>query len=285
MNVPIDPAVFENILRENGIPPRPAVLETISIEMRKDEPDMRVIERAVSRDVAISGGLIRMANSPFFGTQRHVRSVVEAMQLLGLRATAQAVACIVLRNTFPNLKLARFWDASAQIATLSAWLVQQYRWKDMRSEDAYTLGLFRDCGIAILLQRIPSYVEVLHQANTEAVRGFTEVEEEVLPVAHTQIGAMMTQTWWLPDEITEAIRHHHDPDAISGAAHEAGLGSNSGALIAVVQLAEHLFQSLTGLSATCEWAKLGNACLARLQIDSAELAELQQRIAVQEVLE
>lgn len=279
MNIAIDAATFESMIRDNGIPPRPVVLETIREEMRRDDPDLHILERTLARDVAISGGLIKMANSPYFGTQRRVHSVMEAMQLLGLRSTAQAVACVALRNCFPGVRMDRFWDASAQVATLSAWLVQQHQWKGLRSEDAFTLGLFRDCGIAILLQRLPSYVEVLREANAEAARSFTEVEEEVLPVAHTQIGAMMTQTWWLPDEITESIRHHHDIAAIRGEGGICGMPALSGTLVAVVHLAEHLFQNLTGLSRSREWDKLGDACLARLEMEAGEVSELQRQVA------
>lgn len=279
MNMPVDAFHFEATLRENGIPPRPAVLEVISREVRKESPDLRLLDQAVRSDVAIAGGLIKIANSSYFGAQRRVRSVLEAMAMLGLQATAQAVACVALRNAFPNMNLDRFWDASAKIAALAGWLVGERRWKGVRAEDAYTLGLFRDCGIAVILQRIPAYTDVLRQANAEAVRSFTAVEEDLLPVSHAQVGAMMTEAWWLPDEITEAIRHHHDLAAIRIDGDAASPSANSRALIAVVQLAEYLFQQATGLSATREWGKLGEACLGRLQIGADELPELVQGAA------
>jgi HD-like signal output (HDOD) protein len=272
----MDVARFEASLLSNGIPPRPVVLEMIGSEIRKESPDLRILERAIATDVAISGGLIKMANSPYFGPRKHVRSVLEALQLLGLKITAQAVACLALRNAFPNLHLERFWDTSAKVAILSSWLVKSRGWLGLRNEDAYTLGLFRDCGIAIILQRMPSYTDTLRKANAETERPFTAVEEDVLPVAHTQVGAMMTQTWWLPEEITEAIRHHHDLTAINGQSTMLSLSANAGALIAVVHLAEHLFMTVTGLSTSCEWQKLGDACLTRLQINPDELTGLQQ---------
>jgi HD-like signal output (HDOD) protein len=278
MNDLVDSEQFEAMLRQNGIPPRPAALEIIAREMRGDAPNLNVLERELQKDVAIAGGLIKVANSAYFGSRRHVRSVRAALELLGLRAAAQIVACVALEGAFPSLKLERFWDASFKVAALSAWLVKHCQWRGVNSQDAYTFGLFRDCGIAILMQRMPSYVDVLREANEEAVQSFTEVEQRVLPVAHTQLGAMLTQTWWLPDDITEAIRSHHDARSVAPVSADVEHGPVRGALIAVAQLAEYLLQQATQLSLTKEWEKLGSACMNRLQLDESDIRVLQQEV-------
>ena len=43
----------------------------------------------------------------------------------------------------------------------------------MPPDDAYTYGLFRDCGIPILMKKFPGYVDVLKAANAETEKGFT----------------------------------------------------------------------------------------------------------------
>lgn len=275
MDVPTDNptlAQFETALRENRIPPCPAALERIAIEMNKETPDFRQLSYIISSDVALAAGLIRLANSPYFGARRRVSSVAEALMLLGLDTASQAVACIALGEAFPNAKaMERFWDASAQIATLSGWLASEHKWPGVRSQEAYTYGLFRDCGIAILLQHFPDYGKVLQRANDEATRPFTEIEDEVLPTNHAIMGAMMTQSWWLPDNISEAVRHHHS--LFENAAPKQAFRY----LIAIAQLAEYLLQNITGMSKTCEWAKLGPICLEQLGLDPVELEALEEK--------
>lgn len=277
----LSPEEFEASLKVNGIPPRPAVLETLGAELRKAEPDLLTLEHALSSDVAIAAALIKTVNSPYFGLTRYVRSVREAITVLGLSSTSKVVACAALHVAFPGHRLDRFWDSSLKVASLSAWLVSIRRWPGVRPEDAYTFGLFRDCGIAVMLTRSPAYVEVLRKANTNPVESFTDIERQAMPLSHVQVGAMMTQSWWLPLGIIEAVRHHHEVRAVTSPREFSSLPDESATLIAIAQLAERLLQLASGLSETREWDKLGSASLERLMIDSEELPSLQRRAADQ----
>jgi HD-like signal output (HDOD) protein len=165
---PVD-ALLESSLKDIGIPPRPAILQRISDEMLKDEPDFRRLANIIGADVSLAAGLIKTANSPFFGSRNRVRSVNEALVMLGLDVASRAIAGLILRKVFPaSLHLERFWDASARIARLSGWLAKRVGHNKLRQDDAYTFGLFRDCGIPVLLMRFPGYNKVLAAANAEA---------------------------------------------------------------------------------------------------------------------
>lgn len=264
---------FQSALRDNRIPPCPIALERIAHEMSQAEPDLRHLNQIISSDVALAAGLVKLANSPYFGAQRRISSVSEALILLGLDTASQAVACIALAEAFPNMRsMERFWDASAQIASLSGWLASERQWPGVRPQEAYTYGLFRDCGIAVLLQHFPDYTRILQSANNEQVRSFTDIEDDLLPTNHVVMGSLMTQSWWLPESICLAVRHHHemakDPEQKDAPFRY---------LVAVSQLAEHLLQQHSGRSKTYEWEKLGAACLMQLGIDDEELAEMEKR--------
>jgi HD-like signal output (HDOD) protein len=266
---PVD-ALLESSLKDIGIPPRPAILERISSEMLKDEPDFKRLANIIGADVSLAAGLIKTANSPFFGTRGRVRSVNEALVMLGLDVASRAIAGIILRKVFPaSLHLERFWDASARIARLSGWLAKQVGRNKLRQDDAYTFGLFRDCGIPVLLMRFPGYGRVLAAANAEERQGFTAIEDAQLPTNHAMVGCLLAQSWWLPEETCLAIRHHHDVAVIETPSITPPLTSRY--RIAMAQLAEHLVQRHSGLSHTNEWPKLGAACLRLLEIDESQV--------------
>ncbi|MCF8179348.1 MAG: HDOD domain-containing protein [Sulfuritalea sp.] len=258
-------ALLENSLKDIGIPPRPAILDRISNEMHKEQPDYKRLANVIGADVGLAASLIKTANSPFFGYRSRVRTINEALMLLGLQVTSRAIAGIVLRNIFPGtLDLDRFWDASARIARLSGWLAQHVGKNKLRPDDAYTFGLFRDCGIPVLLMRFPDYKQVLARANDAIELDFTAVEEAALPTNHAMIGYQLTQSWWLPEEICLAVRHHHDVSVIATPSIESPLTGRY--RIATAQFAEYLLQRHTGLSHTSEWPRLGPACLRLLDI-------------------
>jgi len=222
---------------------------------------------------AIMTGLLALALSVMMGALTVMNGAEGAMyQRARTLVQVGAIAGIVLRQALPiSPRMERFWDASARVARLSGWLAQQLRVAGLQPEDAYTFGLFRDCGIPILLTRFPNYDEVLGVANHNARHSFTTVEETVLPTNHAMVGCLLAQSWWLPDELCQAIRNHHDLAKLESAEPQL-LVSNR--LSAVAQFAEHLVQQHLGLSQTQEWTKLGPACLRLLDLEEQQLAEL-----------
>ena len=265
--------LIERSILDVGIPPCPVVLDRFMTEARKNEPDFNLLAHIIGSDVGISAGLIKTANSSFFGTRQRARSVNEALALLGMKTTSCTVAGIILRKAFPNMQhLERFWDASARIAHLTGWLAQQLNIRGLHAEDAYTFGLFRDCGIPVLLARFPQYEKVLVAANNEARQSFIDVENAELPTNHAMVGCILAQNWWLPEDICLAIRNHHN--LVELESNNPALSVLSRRLIATAQLAEYILQQQLGLSLTQEWTKLGPACLQALNLDETQLEAL-----------
>ncbi len=264
--------LLERSLKDIGIPPRPVLLDRISSEMCRDDPDYKRMAHTISSDVGLAASLIKTANSSYFGTRGRVRSVNEALMMMGLKVSSKAIAGIILRKAFPNsFQLERFWDASALIAHLSGWLVQRLDRNKLRSDDAYTFGLFRDCGIPVLLMRFPVYEETLAKANNEETRSFTAIEDLELPTNHAMIGCMLAQSWGLSEETYLAIRCHHNATATKTS---IALPLASHDYIAISQLAEYLVQLHSGLSQTHEWQKLGQTCLTVLDITEEDLNDV-----------
>ncbi|MBU1776514.1 MAG: HDOD domain-containing protein, partial [Gammaproteobacteria bacterium] len=257
--------LFERSLLEIGIPPCPEILIRIMDEMRKEEPDYNRLTNIISADVALSAGLIKTTNSPYFIRQQRARSVHDALSILGLRVASHTIAGIILRKAFPNTpSMVRFWDASARTARLCAWLAQKLDFPEMISGDAYTFGLFHDCGIPVLMGRFPNYKDVLGKANQSPQGTFTEIERSMLKTDHAVVGSALAQSWWLPEDMYQGIRHHHELTVLN---QDSGLPKISQLLIATAHFSEHIAQHQLGMDMTQEWPKLGVASLRTLKID------------------
>lgn len=262
-------------IRNIGIPPRPALLINIEQEMRKDEPDSKHMADMIGADVGLSASVIKVANSPFFGFGKQVRSVSEAMLVVGLKMIVHTIAAHALRMTFPHVpSLERFWDAASQTAQLAGWLALRLKGRTrVRPEEAYTFGLFRDCGIPVLMIPFPEYAQILMQANAATDKSFTDIEDGLLSINHAIVGAELAEDWGLPEELYQAIRYHHD-SSILDVQEAAQLRRDMQHMIAIGQIAEYLLQTRTGLSQTQEWSKFGEVCLRQFEIDADELEAL-----------
>jgi HD-like signal output (HDOD) protein len=122
-NTRIVTAEIERLLRGIEIPPCPGILTALQEEIRRADPDQARIGQLISHDVALSAGLLKIANSDLFVPARQATTVGEALALLGVGRAFQWVINALLMQTFasgPEQRFERFWNSAAYMATACA---------------------------------------------------------------------------------------------------------------------------------------------------------------------
>jgi HD-like signal output (HDOD) protein len=198
----------EDIVRQMGLPPCPEILAEMAREVRAETPNVRRIGDLVTRDVAAAAGIVKTVNAAAFGLRGPARSVQQAIGYLGLDRTALLLAGLLLRKAFPQSgrpALARFWQASAQLAVAAGFLARVLGVIDR--DEAYTFGLFRDAGSAVLICRYADYDSVMAACPGGAT--VTDHEKAHFGADHAVIGAVLARDWHLPEEMSDAILWHH----------------------------------------------------------------------------
>ena len=94
--------VLAHSIKIVDIPPRPAIMDRIRAAMNEDVPNFNYVGQLISADVSLAAGLIKTANSPYFGFRSRARTINEALLMLGLDATCRAVAALCFRQSFPD---------------------------------------------------------------------------------------------------------------------------------------------------------------------------------------
>jgi HD-like signal output (HDOD) protein len=269
---------LEAIILELGIPPCPKILLDLAEEARKEEPDLHRIEQLICADVGLSAALIKTVNSPFYGLRAKVNSIMQAIHMLGLSRLSLMVMGMVLRDSFIGInrvEMARFWDTSSKVAIISAYIAcrlpyisYEHMRREIEKDEAYTYGLFQDCGIPIMLNYHPAYKETLGIANKTLDKKFTEIEDVTYVNNHTTIGYMLAKSWGLPEKMYQAIRYHHE-HAVLGEDKDF-LATESRDFVALALLAERAIQIITGLNQTCEWQKGGRWVMEHFGLSEAD---------------
>lgn len=260
-------AEAEKIIASVAVPPRPAMVTAVLEERAKPDPDLGRIARLIATDVGLAAAVIKTINSPLFGLRRQVTSIEHAVSMLGMKNIGALVMSLSLRNAVPAQGLDRFWDEAARNALVSAYLAQTLGCAP--KEDAHLFGLFHDAGIPLLMRRFPDYREVLKRANSEHVRSFTDIEDDLLGTNHAVVGTLLAKGWQLPEHIRLAIGQHHDQDVF-----RSRLPAEALNLIALMHLAEHIESSYSRLSGDVEWDKRGGDFLAHLMLSRDQFDEL-----------
>ena len=266
---------MERVAQSIGIPACPAILLELSEETKKEEPDFVKVEKLVSRDVGLSATLLKTINSPFYGLRNKISSVSQAVGLLGLSSLSSTISGLVLRNVFSckdQVSMERFWDSSAKFAMATMFLAKKI--SGLNKDDAYTYGLFQNCGIPILIQKYPDYKETLAKANNQSVGKFTDIEDDAHGTDHATVGYLMTKSWNLPEVATDAVRFHHEYSVLSEEQTKVSTASLN--LIALGLLADRAVHLCSGADKnfSLEWAKGGALALTQLNMSETDFADM-----------
>ena len=269
---------LERAAQAVSIPSCPRILIDLGQETRKPEPDLRKIEALVAKDMGLLATLLKTVNSPFYGLRSKIATVRQAIQVIGIDMLSRTVTGIVLKKSVGGdpARMEAFWDASAKAALVAAFIAKQL--PGVNKDEAYTFGLFQNCGIPILMQRFADYGQTLEKANGNAERKHTEVEEEAHGTDHATVGYLVTRSWNLPEDISQAIRYHHDYALLADA--QAKLSNQSRSLMAIGLAADHALHEYAGDQASLEWAKGGRYALAHLGLSQPEFDEIVSDLAV-----
>lgn len=262
---------IRKLLGSIEIPSCPAVLAELMKEARKDDADLNRIASLVSRDVALSAGVLKIANSPMFGARTKTASIIQATSILGMRNLLGLVTTELLRSAFAKdaMPLARFWDNTVLTAQVCQRLCRRLGNAD--APTAYLYGLFHDCGIPVLLRRFDNYRETLKAANFAPSRSFTTVEDEAIGTNHAVVGHLLARNWGLPAEVVEAILLHHEYEIFTNEREASTLACD---LVAIGLIAERAIGIQQRLCEETEWDK-GSVAMARyIGLSDTELADL-----------
>jgi len=254
-----------------NIPPRPEVINILIEEKDSDEPDLKRVSKAIMADVGLAGAMLKAVNSPAFGLRNRISSIAAAVDLLGMKNVSTMATGLVLRHTGGSggPAMNRFWDTAEKVAAIAAYLAGRLR--GISKDEAYTYGLFHDCGIPMLMQRYPEYKTVLGAANKAQSRGFTAIEDEALGTHHAAMGYFLARSWYLSDDLSQAILLHHEMGI-----YEAGPSVSNGALnlIGIGHLAEHVHHNTMRASNDVEWEKFEMPVCRHFGLDGEDLINL-----------
>lgn len=270
---------IQSILQGISIPPQPQVMVDLQMEQLQPNCDLNNIARLIRQDVGLSGSILKIVNSPFFNLSNNITSIEQAVSLLGVNTVVNLVNAHSIRGALSDddiVALGKFWDNALEIAQASAVIAKQIGFPN--PDEAYSVGLFHNAGVPLLLSKIPNYDEVIHQAYAEKTKSITEVENELISTNHAVVGYYVGKSWRLPSYICEAIHEHHN--ALKTISNERA-DTKKRTLLAILKIAEHCcatYRVLGGQEMDYEWEKLADTILIYTGLSEYEFAHLKEHI-------
>ncbi|MDH4565997.1 HDOD domain-containing protein [Pseudomonas sp. BN414] len=235
---------IRQVLQGISVPPQPQIMVDLQMEQVMPNPDLKSIARLISQDPGLSGALLKIVNSPFFGLTNRIASIQQAVNLLGCNTVINLINAQSIKGEMSDetiLTLNRFWDTAQDVAMTSLTLAKRIGYQS--ADEAYALGLFHNCGIPLMLKRFPNYMMVLEEAYASAgpERRVVDTENRLLNTNHAVVGFFTARSWRLPEHLCEAIANHHN--ALSIFTDDSARDAQLKTLLAILKMAEHICAS------------------------------------------
>lgn len=273
---------IQQALQGISVPPQPQIMVDLQMEQYMPDPDLGVIARLIAQDPGLSGALLKIVNSPYYGLTNKIASIQRAVNLLGSRSiinliNAQSIKGEMTDETIRTLN--RFWDTAQDVAMTSLTLAK--RTGSQAVDEAYALGLFHDCGIPLMLKRFPNYMSVLEDAYAKAspTCRVVDTENHAFNTNHAVVGYFTAKSWRLPEHVSNAIANHHNALAIFQ--DESTRNSQLKNLLAMLKMAEHICASHRVLGNECEdheWNSIGHLILDYVGLSDYDFENLKESI-------
>ncbi|WP_248750904.1 HDOD domain-containing protein [Pseudomonas sp. MWU15-20650] len=256
---------IQQALQGISVPPQPQIMVDLQMEQYMPDPDLEVIARLISQDPGLSGALLKIVNSPYYGLSNKIASIQRAVNLLGSRSVINLINALSIKGEMSDdtiVTLNRFWDTAQDVAMTCLTLAK--RTGSQAVDEAYALGLFHDCGVPLMLKRFPNYMAVLEEAyaNAGADCRVVDTENNAFNTNHAVVGYYTAKSWRLPEHVTDAIANHHNALAIFS--DESSRNPQLKNLLAILKMAEHICSSyrvLGNQSVDHEWDAIGHLVL------------------------
>ena len=176
----------------------------------KQQTSAADLERALSLDPILTGRVLKIANSPYYGT-RHVASLREAVVRIGFQTTRDLATALALgqMSELPAVRHHKMWAHSVRVGLLARRIA---KWCRQPADALFIAGLMHDLGSLVMLLCEPqSYEELLGKGSHSP--GFTRLERARYGCDHAELGGLCIARWNFDPVVIRAVRDHHAADA------------------------------------------------------------------------
>ncbi|TAN50921.1 MAG: HDOD domain-containing protein [Methylococcaceae bacterium] len=237
----IEPQSYEEIKKTERLPsPRGVALRLMEL-CRQDNASLVEIVRTLNADPALTGQVIKIANSPVYARPRPVVSLSpEVIISIGIQTLRQMVLAFSLISVYRKgdckaFDYESFWSRSTATALAANHLGALV--PVAPCAELFTCGLLCDIGRLTLASVYPdSYSDILRQCLRQS--DLLNMERQAYALDHNQLTAAMMQDWGIPKLFSEAALFHESPETC-----EYPAASRPYNLVYVLHLATQLAKS------------------------------------------
>lgn len=203
-------AYFREVSERCKLPPLPAIVASALRMVRDPNVNMAKLARLLSDDPALVARLFTVSRSAFYGRYTPPKTLVQAIQVLGLRTVQRILVASTAQSLCRDQSpvATALWEHSLAVALTAELLARQSGSREL--ETAFLAGLLHDIGQMVLLHGDGPGFKKLVKRIQEEKSPVLASEKEAYGSDHTLIGVVLMDCWEFDGDVGNALMHHHD---------------------------------------------------------------------------
>jgi HD-like signal output (HDOD) protein len=211
--------LLEIIMNTRDLPAMPHIACKVLELSSNPDTSAQQLQQVIADDQAMTARILKIANSALYSCSRKIKTLTEAIVMLGFNTIRSLVVTSASRNLYVSsskrmgLKERLMWEHSIG-AAFGCRLLAKQRYPHLM-EEAFLAGLMHDIGKLVLNQQAAEQYDDIVQIVYNENRAFCETEREVFGFDHAEVGERLINKWKLSPLLERAIADHHRPEALT----------------------------------------------------------------------
>jgi putative nucleotidyltransferase with HDIG domain len=204
------------------LPPFPATVNKVMEICRDVNTSPTDLTKVISLDPVLTGKVMQLVNSAYFGISREIISPFRAVVMLGMNTVknlvlgATVMGAFGTRKNFRALNMDMFWKHSLGVGVIAKLIAQKRKIDKKLLEGYFIAGLLHDIGKIPLNSKFSDeYLTIIGMPENEPQPLFIS-EKQILGIDHAYVGNLIAEKWKLGEEISDTISYHHAPETYIG---------------------------------------------------------------------
>lgn len=174
---------------------------------------MSELSKMIVTDPLLTGNVLKIANSAYFGMQQKVNSIGHALMIIGLlnvKAILYQDGLLKLlqsKKAGDSFMIESLWEHAMLTSICASHLQSLFGGLDKGT--LFTLGLLHDIG-KFVMSDLPTAHGDPMSLNVSATEFTIYDEEKVYGANHAVVGRLLFDQWGFPEQMGRIIERHHD---------------------------------------------------------------------------
>ncbi len=204
----------------SDLPSLPPVIPRLLTTLEEPDTTAEDVEQILLNDPGLTARLLKLVNSAYYGLNRKIESVKDAVVYLGFNTVRNlAVGASVIHISAKKAKgksderlefdMVGLWKKAIGTGVGAETTAHKIRYP--KPDDAFIAGLLHVLGTVILQLYFPGEMKDILTHTQENECSLLEAEKEILGVKDPSLSGWLGENWDLPPEIVTGFSNYHHP--------------------------------------------------------------------------